>query len=124
MVRTPGQQQQGRWVTLVEVGSFLRDIGVLLSDHEIEQLYVSIAANPSQGVIVPGTGGVRKIRWAAKGKGKRGGARVIYLYHDEGMPTFLLAAYAKDRKADLSKAERNHVKRLVTILIKEYYRRS
>ena len=72
----------------------------------------------------PDTGGVRKLRWALKGKGKRGGARVIYYYHNDRLPVFLLSAYPKNRKANLSKAERNAMKRLVPILVAGYPRNS
>jgi hypothetical protein len=69
---------------------------------------------------MPETGGVRKIRWATAGRGKRGGARVIYYFHNERLPLFLLAAYGKNEKADLSKAERKAMKRLVPILVAGY----
>jgi len=67
---------------------------------------------------------VRKIRWAREGMGKRGGARVIYYYHNERLPVFLLSAFAKNRKANLSRAERNAMKRLVPILVAGYPRRA
>ena len=67
---------------------------------------------------------MRKIRWAREGMGKRGGARVIYYYHDERRPVFLLSAYAKNRKANLSRAERNAMKRLVPILVAGYPRKA
>jgi hypothetical protein len=53
-----------------------------------------IARNPTAGMAVPGTGGIRKVRWSASGRGKWGGARIIYFYHDPGMPVFLLTADA------------------------------
>ena len=67
---------------------------------------------------------MRKIRWAREGMGKRGGARVIYYYHDERLPVFLLSAFAKNRKANLSRAERNAMKRLVPILVAGYPRKA
>jgi hypothetical protein len=67
---------------------------------------------------------VRKLRWAREGMGKRGGARVIYYYHDERLPVFLLSAFAKNRKANLSRAERNAMKRLVPILVAGYPRKA
>lgn len=78
-----------------------------------------IGANPEAGEVIP-DGGVRKVRWALAGKGKRGGARVIYYYHSERLPVFLLAAYAKKEKANLSRAERNAMMRLVPILVAGY----
>ena len=72
--------------------------------------------------MIPETGGLRKLRWSLPGRGKRGGARVVYYYHSERLPIFLLAAYAKGEKANLSKAERNAMKRLVPILVEGYPR--
>jgi hypothetical protein len=66
------------------------------------------------------TGGVRKFRWALRGRGKRGGARVIHYYHGDRLLLFLLTAYAKNEKANLSKAEFNAMKRLVQILVDGY----
>jgi hypothetical protein len=57
---------------------------------------------------------------AAKGKGKSGGVRVIYYFHSEAFPLFLLTVYAKNQKANLTKAERNDLKTLVPLLVKSY----
>ena len=59
-------------------------------------------------------------RWAAKGKRKSGGVRVIYYFHNEALPVFLLTVYAKNQKANLNKAERNEMKALVPLLVKNY----
>lgn len=107
-------------MTVVETERFLKDIRPLLSDAQRAELVAFIAANPEAGEVIPETGGVRKIRWALAGKGKRGGARVIYYHHSERLPVFLLAAYAKNEKANLSRAERNAMKRLVPILVTGY----
>lgn len=63
-----------------------------------------LARNPLAGDLIPGAGGVRKLRWGLEGRGKRGGARVVYYYHDDEMPIFALTAYAKNERADLSQA--------------------
>jgi hypothetical protein len=107
-------------MTVVETARFLKDAKPLLSDAERAELVVYVGANPEAGEIIPETGGVRKIRWALAGRGKRGGARVIYYYHNERLPLFLLAAYGKNEKANLSMAERNAMKRLVPILVSGY----
>lgn len=91
-----------------------------MSSSERADLVALVGANPEAGEIVPGTGGVRKIRWALEGRGKRGGARVIYYFHNESLPVFLLSAYAKNEKADLSQYERNVMKRLVPALVAGY----
>jgi hypothetical protein len=103
-------------LTVVETAEFPRQARRLMSDLERAELVVFAGANPEAGDIVPETGGVRKIRWALAGAGKRGGARVIYYYRNERLPVFLLSAYAKNRKANLSRAERNAMKRLVPAL--------
>jgi mRNA-degrading endonuclease RelE of RelBE toxin-antitoxin system len=107
-------------MTVVETARFLKDVKPLLSQSEREELVAFVGANPEAGEIIPETGGVRKIRWALAGRGKRGGARVIYYWHNERLPLFLLAAYGKNEKANLSKAERNSMKRLVPILVAGY----
>ena len=71
-----------------------------------------------------GTGGARKLRWGAKGKGKRGGARVITFYAGRHVPVFLLTAFGKGEQANLSKAERNELRVLLGDLVAEYERGS
>jgi hypothetical protein len=110
-------------MTVVETAEFLRQAKSLLSGLERAELVVFVGANPEAGEIMPKTGGVRKIRWALAGAGKRGGARVIYYYHNESLPIFLLSAYAKNRKANLTKAERSAMKRLVPALLAGYPRK-
>jgi hypothetical protein len=111
-------------MTVVETAEFLRHAAPLISDSERADLVAFMGANPEAGEVVPETGGVRKIRWALSGMGKRGGARVIYYYHSEHLPVFLLSAYAKSRKANLSRAERNAMKRLVPALVAGYRRKA
>ncbi|WP_414716216.1 MULTISPECIES: type II toxin-antitoxin system RelE/ParE family toxin [unclassified Thalassolituus] len=72
------------------------------------------------GDILQGTGGIRKLRWSAQGRGKSGGARVVYFYHNGTMPLFLLTVFGKGEKANLSKAERNDLARLTDLLRKHY----
>ena len=103
---------------------FVRMSSSIFEEGERAALVDFVAANPESGRVIPETGGLRKLRWAAKGKGKRGGARIIYYFHNESMPIFLLSAYTKGEKADLSTAERNVLKKLVAELIREYARRS
>ena len=107
-------------MTVVETARFLKDAKPLMSDSEREELVALVGANPEAGEIIPETGGVRKIRRALAGRGKRGGARVIYYYHNERLPLFLLAVYGKNEKANLSHAERNAMKRLVPVLVAGY----
>ena len=111
-------------MTVVETAEFLRKAEPLMSESERADLVAFLGANPEAGEIVPETGGVRKLRWALPGIGKRGGASVIYYCHGERMPVFLLSAYAKSRKANLSMAERNAIMRLMPALVAGYLRKS
>ena len=107
-------------MTVVETGRFLKDAGQLMPEVERTELVWFIAANPESGDLIPETGGIRKLRWALPGRGKRGGARVIYYFHSQKLPVFLLAAYGKNEKANLSKAERNAMAKLVPMLVAGY----
>ncbi len=81
-----------------------------INDDEYLYLQNELLANPKVGVVIQGTGGLRKIRVAAKGKGKRGGARVIYYYFDNFKRFYLLTIYAKNEMTDLSPSERQQLK--------------
>ena len=104
-------------VTVVETPEFLSATRKLLTDEERAQLVDFLAMNPDAGDLIAGTGGVRKVRWALPGRGKRGGARVIYFYHDTGMPLFALTAYAKNERSDVSQQDRNDFKRFTSQLV-------
>jgi hypothetical protein len=107
-------------ITVVETLEFLKKTQKLMDEDERAELIDYLASNPESGVLIPETGGVRKLRWALEGRGKRGGARVIYYYHNADMPLFALAAYAKNERGDLSAADRNDFKRLTKILVETY----
>lgn len=110
-------------ITVVETAAFLRSAGAVLDDVERELLVHYLAYNPTAGDLVPGAGGLRKLRWRMEGRGKRGGARVIYYFHDLTIPLFALAAYAKNEKSDLGPAERNDLKRFIAKMISDYQQR-
>ncbi len=107
-------------MTVVETVRFLRDAEGLLPESDRARLVEFVGADPEAGDLIPETGGIRKLRWALPGGGKRGGARVIYFFHNETLPIFLLALYGKNEKAKLSKAERNVMAKLVPALIQGY----
>ena len=79
-----------------------------------------VAENPAIGDPMPGTGGARKLRFAAKGKGKSGGYRVITFYTGEDIPVFLLDIYAKGQKINLSQEEKNTLRRVLQRLAEAY----
>lgn len=102
--------------TVVELPEFQRKSSKLLSEDENHSIIKYLAAHPAAGDIMQGTGGIRKLRWSAQGKGKRGGVRVIYYYHNESLPLFLLTVFGKGEKANITKTERNDLARLTPIL--------
>lgn len=106
--------------TIVELPEFLRRSAKLLSASERLSVINYLASHPASGDIMQGTGGVRKLRWSAHGKGKSGGVRIIYYFHNESMPLFLLTLFGKGEKANLSKAQRNELAKFTPLLIKNY----
>jgi hypothetical protein len=103
--------------TVVELPEYLRQAERLLSEQARTDLIDYLAAHPKAGVIMRGTGGIRKRRWARAGMGESGGVRVIYYYHDEQMPLYLLTMFGKGTKDNLTQAEQNALRRLVRTLI-------
>lgn len=79
----------------------------------------AIAAQPGAAPVIRGTGGIRKLRWAGSGRGKRGGVRTIYFWHVGPGAVYLLTVYAKADRADLSSADRKALSRLVATIKKE-----
>lgn len=111
-------------MTVVETEVFLQRAKTIIADQERDRLIAYLASNPEAGQVIPGTGGARKIRWAVPGKGKRGGARTSYYYHNEQVPLFLLDIYAKSQKATLSEADKRSLQRLLPLLVSRYKTRS
>ena len=106
--------------TIVELPEFQRRAKSVLSENERQGIINYLAAHPQAGVLLQGTGGIRKFRWASGNQGKSGGVRVIYYYHNDLVPLFLLSIFAKKEKSNLSKAERNNLAKLVKYLVKNY----
>jgi hypothetical protein len=107
-------------ITVVETPEFLAATRKLLDADQKTLLISYLAAHPTTGDLMPDTGGLRKLRWALPGRGKRGGARIIYFLHSERLPLFLLTAYAKNERADLSAKDRADFKKFVKELVKTY----
>ena len=103
-------------LTVAEMPEYIRRAEKLLSEPERTDLIDYVAANPKAGDLIHGTGGIRKLRWARGGRGKSGGARVVYYFHSEVLPLYLLTVFGKGEKADLSQAERNELGKLVQVL--------
>ncbi len=104
--------------TVVETPGYISDASAIFTTKEREEIVTLVASDPECGHVMQGTGGVRKMRVGRGGKGKSGGARVVYIHHDADHPVFLLAAFAKNEKSNLSKAERNELAKFVKSLFK------
>jgi mRNA-degrading endonuclease RelE of RelBE toxin-antitoxin system len=100
-------------VEFVETPTFTRLIGKLLDDDEYARLQLGLALRPDWGKVIPGSGGLRKVRWAGSGRGKRGGLRIIYYWQTAEDQIWLLLAYPKSERDDLSLDEIKQLKRLV-----------
>lgn len=98
-----------RPITVAETQLFVRAAEKIWSEDERAELVDFVAHNPEAGDVIPGTGGVRKLRWARSGSGKRGGTRVVYFYYRPDCPLYLLLAYAKTQATDLSADEKKAV---------------
>lgn len=103
-----------------ETAAFTRAITTLLTDEDYAKLQNLLVLDPAAGDLIPGTGGLRKLRWhhAARGKGKRGGIRVIYYWYVSGSLLYMLLAYSKAEQVDLTPRE----KRLLSILVAEEFK--
>jgi hypothetical protein len=108
-------------ITVVETREFLGARRKLMDDTERAEFVEHLAFNPTAGDVIPGAGGVRKIRWGLEGRGKRDGARVIFFFHDRELPLDLPEVYATDERTNLAQAECNQM-RQVTRQIMESYR--
>src|ERR1041384_8185104 len=107
--------------TVIETTEYLKDAKKAgLSEQERQGIIDFMAANPNAGDEIPGTGGARKVRFAAKGKGKSGGVRVITFYSGVEIPVFLLNVFAKNEKIDLSAEERSTLKKILSRLVDAY----
>ena len=108
-------------ITVAETESFQRKIIKLLTPDEKEDLIDYLSEHPSSGDLIQRTGGIRKLRWGRGTKGKSGGVRVIYYYHSEMMPLYLLAVFGKNEKENISSEEKNILSKAVKELV-SYWR--
>src|SRR5208337_509771 len=88
----------------------------LIGEDGIEAVAVYLIDHPDAGDVIPGSGGVRKLRWAAKGKGKRGGARIIYLFVVVAARIYLMRCYAESVKTDLTADENKQLRQIAAHL--------
>ena len=108
--------------TIVETPSYIALAGKLFSEREREEIVAMVAEDPQCGDVMAGTGGFRKVRVPRQGMGKSGGARVVYICRNDKFPVFLITVFPKNKKANLTKAERNILKKRADDIF-DHYRR-
>ncbi len=96
-----------------ESHAFTHQVDAMLSREDYRALQLHLVGRPDAGAVIPGGGGLRKLRWALAGRGKRGGARVIYYWYVEASRIYLLLLYAKNERDDLSPEQKRMLQRLV-----------
>jgi mRNA-degrading endonuclease RelE of RelBE toxin-antitoxin system len=104
-------------VRIVETAIFTRQVVAALPDDMYRGLQAALVERPDLGSVIPGSGGLRKARWTAPGRGKRGGVRIIYYWSVPNDTIVLLFLYPKNAQADLSVRQ---IRELRTILEEEY----
>jgi len=109
-------------ITIVELPEFQKRSEKILTRDERDELIYFLAAHPKSGNLIQGSGGIRKLRWRSKGKGKSGGSRIIYFFYNTEAPLFLLTLFTKNEKVNLSNSEKNELAKLTKLLIDNYKR--
>ena len=107
-------------ITVVELTEFSSFAQKHLSTNELMDIVTHLSCNTTDGDLIQGTGGLRKLRWAAKGKGKSGGVRIIYYFYSDEIPLFLITGFAKSEMANISQAAKNEYKKLLPLIVQHY----
>jgi hypothetical protein len=112
-----------RPVSVIELAGYRRRADELMTRDEQDAIINLVAYEPTCGDLIAGTGGLRKVRVGRGAEGKRGGARVVYYYHDHQIPVFLLALYAKNEKEDFTPSEKKEFAGLLKELVAQWQRK-
>ncbi len=106
-------------MNLYATRTYERVIRKLLSEDARSDMEAAIVAAPEAAPVIPGTSGIRKLRWPGSGRGKRGGIRAVYFWHAGPEAVYMLTAYAKAERDDLTATDRKALSRLVTMIKRE-----
>lgn len=108
------------YIDIIEIKAFTRDFNKLVGSKERDELHQHLADSPESGDLIPGSGGLRKLRWSRSGMGKRGGVRIIYYFYREEVPLYLFSVFAKNEKADLDKHDLKILRKTAEAIKAEY----
>jgi mRNA-degrading endonuclease RelE of RelBE toxin-antitoxin system len=97
----------------IDTSQFLKRAGQYLNEDELSRIQALLTLYPDKGSVIPGSGGLRKLRWLSSGKGKRGGLRLIYYWVTQNHLIYLLTLYKKTMKEDMSFEEIKYFKQLI-----------
>jgi hypothetical protein len=105
-------------MVIIETPIFTKKIKLLIDDDSYQQFQIELISHPDKGNIVQGSGGIRKIRLGLTGRGKRGGARILYYWAKNKDQIYMLFAYEKNEMTDLSKNQLSILKKMVEVEFK------
>jgi len=100
---------------IIETSTFTKRVQEILSEEEYRLFQIKLIGDPEAGNIIQGSGGIRKIRWAGSGRGKRGGSRILYYWYNKQGLLLMLFIFKKNEKDDLSQAQLNTLKTIVEL---------
>lgn len=110
------------WLTFCYVSSFLRDWRALdYTDDDLRDLEIALCTQPEKGVLIQGTGGLRKLRWARSGGGKSGGSRIGYAYFRAYGKILVVAIFAKNDAANFTAAQKNNIRKILEDFARKQY---
>ncbi len=107
-------------IIFIETSIFSRRITGLISDDAFAEFQAELAQNPEKGPVIEGTGGLRKVRWKLKGKGKSGGMRIMYLFLKLHGVIHLIFVFVKSESDNLTADEKKQLKNIVSTIKREY----
>ncbi len=107
-------------ITVIETPEYLSRCKKLMEEKERFDIINFLSENPNVGNLIEGTGGARKLRWKRDGHGKSSGFRIIYFFHNQAIPLFLLTMFAKNEKVNLTIVERRQLKNILYELVDDY----